>query len=871
MASTNDRETAREKLQKIGNRFASFCYFVLGWLAYSCYIISRKTLIVLGFYGGLALALYNFKNSPFWEPFWAIELIIPYILILTSATLMVFIYHKWDDFSTSPIILKNYFFGVLFILFNYHYQHIFQSNVCRYLLIAIGVVFIIQVVASRYKNRQKKYVGAHRDHIAYRPANFIFREWWVDGSDILAWTKDDKPPKGDHCGFAQDDYFDFTVKARTIADRLIKNFDANEDAAICLCGQYGFGKTTITELVESVVMFEKKRKNIIFVRANCWGYDNTQSVQEYIIKKIIDGMTEAGLDTDHLVGIPKQYVRALTEKHTIFDTIVTFLHEERIPEKVLSVIEKTLCYEKKRLVLVLEDLDRNENDDFQLDKVAATLRRLRETKHISFIITGFYRWNDKEDKRIDFAKICDYITETPKLSDQNKIACLMNLVAHHNENVIKPQTNQDNPTFIDQSEPHWNALINLIDTPRKLKTIIRDLDAVWSEGKLRGECDYVELFALTVLRNGDDPVFDLIEQNLSELRNQYGQVREESIKTIETYNKRHTEQYTQILDWLFIQDQESLPQDLSPPKIARRICKKSLVSYMDNAGNRDFMENVDYFKRIVTERVPKWESDQMQLQAIEDWNSNNDKKELLIDTMIVMSRHNDLYERWFDTIKNPNELTEKIIIKLFNAKTEEETGYRPLESGDFLLEFLSKQCVISKDVWLHILSSEDLSKKLFRNLEFASNFYSYFGRCHKKNDNSGYYGCPIDHFEEIRTRFIDRCKTIYTTPKSIIDACSVDHKPLRDKLYRLIDLTCAKNEPSLSLEQEPNLDRAVDWHWLAPILEEGLCADYKETRKIIFEIIVPIDETQRKIFENIFLDHSQSVLEKLRTVYSEQQ
>ena len=481
MASTNESEGLRGILQESGSQFACLCYFVPRWLAYFFYTFARKVLVVLGLYGGLALALHHFRNSLFCEN----ELSILSFLVLISI-LVVFLYYKWDDFSSS-FLLRNYLFcAAVLALLDYLNQNIFTCSVCGYLPLptALGITLVLQAVAYFLKE-QKQYVGVEQSNFFYLPSDFLFRNW-ESAENILDWAKDDKPPKKD--------YFDFTQKARMIAERLIKSIDAKKNATIGLRGHYGSGKSTITELVESIVLFKNNRKDIIFVRANCWGFESTQSVQEYIIKKIIAGMSEARLDIDHLVGIPKRYVQVLSEQHAFLDVITT-LYEEGTPEQVLKKIDKTLCYERKKLVLVLDDLDRNESNDFQLDKVEATLRRLRETKHISFIITGFYRRNKKGDNKIDFAKICDYIDETPILSNKNKVDCLMEIVGHHNKNVIRPQ--QDNWTFIDQSEPHQKALLDLIDTPRKLKIVIRDTDAAWSKDRLRGECDYVELFVFT--------------------------------------------------------------------------------------------------------------------------------------------------------------------------------------------------------------------------------------------------------------------------------------------------------------------------------------------------------------------------------------
>jgi Cdc6-like AAA superfamily ATPase len=91
--------------------------------------------------------------------------------------------------------------------------------------------------------------------------------------------------------------------------------------------------------------------------------------------------------------------------HSIFDILTTLFDRNVSPEKVLQKISETLQGENKHLILVLDDLDRNDGVDFDDDDIEATLHRFRETKTLSFILTGFPR--SAKDKRIDFVKLCD--------------------------------------------------------------------------------------------------------------------------------------------------------------------------------------------------------------------------------------------------------------------------------------------------------------------------------------------------------------------------------------------------------------------------------------------------------------------------------
>ena len=461
----------------------------------------------------------------------------------------------------------------------------------------------------------------------------------LSAEEIIKWTQNDTPN--------QKDFFNSTPKAEKIATRLFKSIEEKGNVTIGLRGQYGSGKTTIVEIVKNIVVQKNIKKDILFVQTNCWGYDNAQSAQEYVIREIISRMTKEGLDTDHLVGIPIQYIQALAKTHRIFGVIDAIFSEKSIPDKVLEKIDEALCFENKKLVLILEDLDRNKNNDLQLDSIEATLRRLRDTKRISFIITGFFP-ESEGNKKIDFEKTCDYTVETSMMPYHDKYMCLEKIAEYHEADALK--IDEDNPVLggsvhmyvsdeTDYIYPHWKSLLSLIDTPRKLKVVVRDLDVAWN--KLRGECDYMELLALTVLRNTDDAIFEWIVKNLSELRN-----RNEKIKKDVIY-----ERYRSILDWLFF------PNPV-PSRKARRICKTEIV---------------DYFARILNENFSAEESDQRQWRAIQEWNHSTDREQKmqLIDIVLGTDKNNlPFRNRWLFKINRDtvSELTTQVLAKIQEAK-----------------------------------------------------------------------------------------------------------------------------------------------------------------------------------------------------------
>ena len=53
-------------------------------------------------------------------------------------------------------------------------------------------------------------------------------------------------------------------------------------------------------------------------------------------------MVKAGLETDHLVGLPRQYIRALAKTHPAFDAILGAFYDRKTPEEVLDEIDNVL-------------------------------------------------------------------------------------------------------------------------------------------------------------------------------------------------------------------------------------------------------------------------------------------------------------------------------------------------------------------------------------------------------------------------------------------------------------------------------------------------------------------------------------------------
>jgi hypothetical protein len=283
-------------------------------------------------------------------------------------------------------------------------------------------------------------------------------------------------------------------------------------------------------------------------------------------------------------------------------------------------------------------------------------------------------------ENIDFGKLCDYIRDMGTISQQDKFVILSKIAKQHTEELYQDDVKFSDDTFPqlrrdDSDQRIWQneildlweeiysyqrVLLDLIDTPRTLKMIIRDLHMAWQ--KLHGEVDYMELLTLTVLRNVDAPIFDFICNNIYRLRNG-GNDRP----------KIDNADLQKIIDSLF-----------DPLTKYERSIRKTVP--------------VDYFARIINEYVPPEESDQAQLRTIYNWNIGSKEDAVLIDRIVNTSSQNLKFNiRWLDliTATTVEKLTNSVLFRLDEIKTA-----APLQCLNYLIrmERIYERSKLDRDI-----------------------------------------------------------------------------------------------------------------------------------------------------------------------------
>lgn len=183
--------------------------------------------------------------------------------------------------------------------------------------------------------------------------------------DDDAWLANDDPisqPEEDR--FARD----------PLARRILRRIDGGA-GAIALIGDRGEGKSSIINLVEFATRSEGRNTRVWFARVSCWGFENANAVVRHILHAAVASVNEH-VDCSHLRGMPESYRRAISATGG-FDRIVRLLAHYDDPWTQLRRLSPVLIAVDARLVVVVEDLDRNESRDFDPAQVVAMLHRLR--------------------------------------------------------------------------------------------------------------------------------------------------------------------------------------------------------------------------------------------------------------------------------------------------------------------------------------------------------------------------------------------------------------------------------------------------------------------------------------------------------------
>ena len=298
-----------------------------------------------------------------------------------------------------------------------------------------------------------------------------------------------------------------------IAERLLRRL-AEGETTVALVGAFGSGKSSIGRLAARAAA--AKRLPLVFVDVSCSGFGESLDAQEELLAQVIRRVSEH-VDTFGLRSLPAEYVGAMGSHMGWYGTALRILNGKRSPERVLQQLSPILSVIGKRVVLFVEDADRN-FATFDMTKLESLLIRLREIPGLSFVLCISPR------QKVDLSRLCERTEIVPDLDQR----ATLRLFARTRDLLLRRNSV---PIMIDRLEgllagdrdmnmlegslgwywPRQYILPALAGSPRTLKRILRRVLDAWPE--LCGEVAIDDLINISVLREGAPEAFDFFRRN----------------------------------------------------------------------------------------------------------------------------------------------------------------------------------------------------------------------------------------------------------------------------------------------------------------------------------------------------------------------
>lgn len=302
------------------------------------------------------------------------------------------------------------------------------------------------------------------------------------------------------------DLFGHATVAERLVDRLLQ-----DESTITLQGEFGSGKSSICAMAATEAA--RRKAGLIFVQASCWGFENAAAAQKRVLEAILRHVGRE-VDCVSIRQLPANYLDAVASQVGWLKSLFQLGARERSPVEQLQRLSPKLAAIRRRVVLVVEDVDRT-GQDFDIGRIQSLLMQFREVRGLSFILAI------SPSQQIDFAKLCDHLESVPAL-ERGQILRLIHQVRELalREYPVGIMLNQLDPLVAEDDnykvfdrhlEYHWPwqlSLCGVLHRPRLLKHALRRTLDAWS--RLHGEVHFDDLLSIAALRTGAPEAFTFL-------------------------------------------------------------------------------------------------------------------------------------------------------------------------------------------------------------------------------------------------------------------------------------------------------------------------------------------------------------------------
>ncbi|WP_164102230.1 P-loop NTPase fold protein [Candidatus Laterigemmans baculatus] len=432
-------------------------------------------------------------------------------------------------------------------------------------------------------------------------------------NEIEAWLESDAP--------AQYDFLDHQI----VADR-VSRLISRGTRSVGIVGPFGAGKTSlIARIIRRLLISERLGGRHFVCHHSCWGFETSASAIHEMLGAAVSKL-RSEVDTFQVDSLPESYRTTFSAGGDWIEAIANLILRNPNPMEQFERLSNLLGDVGGTIVFIVEDLDRNDTQSFEVQEVLAFLERLKQFSNLRFILTGGL----SSSTGIDYAKLCDHIEYLkaiePTLSSE--------LVARVSDRCLDesefPHIKVANPDRVYE----WHAVTgflmrdyeqlslveafaSLLNTPRSLRHTLGRTYAAW--GTLAGEIDFNQLLAVNALRSGSPECFQFLIRRWSRIHSLPKQDPAFGRDRIEMIRKAIIE------DW----DRTSRDVEWNPAA-ALRIMKFILPAteywlsdssrQPSSSGVQQGIHQERYWRRAVNEAIDRDEvRDQRVFEETQDW------------------------------------------------------------------------------------------------------------------------------------------------------------------------------------------------------------------------------------------------------------
>jgi hypothetical protein len=347
-----------------------------------------------------------------------------------------------------------------------------------------------------------------------------------DFSELRRWIKNDNPvetPQGD------------ALDHRLIAERIASRLQQDPPPAMAVLGALGSGKTTLGHFVKTFLEVDGSRVELIQIEL--WPYRNAEAAAQGILQALLDALARWA-STLNLKGLPGRIEETLSAAGGWWNV----LSKLRPPEDITTSLKRIDNIAKavdRRFVFWIEDLERFASDplktgssdsDKQWERVqplVALLNSIDKMHSVTVVIatTHLSIGSDPE-------KIVRYIEELPivsrevkaKILSEFRLGCreLYKDLIDPNPSIRKHLDRLSDISMLDRSyylrssgdtdnsDKIVDAILELCDSPRKLKAALRRTLDFW--GWYPGEINFDHLLVASMALVNDQNAFSALEE-----------------------------------------------------------------------------------------------------------------------------------------------------------------------------------------------------------------------------------------------------------------------------------------------------------------------------------------------------------------------